>query len=340
MAKHAAPSHPAGPDLRSRLVLTAAAMVALLLFVVAMIASYSGAFANPTLRHLDVAVAAPPQLLEALESQNALAVTESPDAASVRDLVYERRADAGFAVGADRTLTVYVAGGGGRSVVTAAESVGRAFAGGAGLNTVVEDVAPTTAADPSGTVEFYAVIFLSIGASVGATLLSRMMGAARTPRTLGLRTLSLAGHSALLAAGVTAYVDGGLGALTGHTAPLFGALWLYAMAVGGAVTGVAAAFGTIASLVLTLFLVIVGNAAAAGPVGRPLLSGFYRLFTHIVPQGSGVELLRSLQYFGGNGAATAMLTLGAWAAAGCVLAALATVLRSRTRRADESRLLA
>ena len=79
-------------------------------------------------------------------------------------------------------------------------------------------------------------------------------------------------------------------------------LWLYAMAVGGAVTGVAAAFGTVASMALTAFLVVIGNAAAAGPVGRPLLSGFYSTFTAIVPQGSGVSLLRSVAYFGGNGA--------------------------------------
>lgn len=328
MAKHAADTR--AP--RSQLTITAAALAALIAFVIAMVASYSGAFANPTLRHLDVAVAAPPQVLAALEGQDTLAVTESPDAAGVRDLVYQRRADAGFAVGADHRLTIYVAGGGGRSVVAAAETVGQTLATETGLTAVIEDVAPTTAADPSGTVEFYAVIFLSIGASVGATLLSRTMGPARTARTLGLRTLSLAGYSAVLAAGVTAYVDGGLGALTGHTGALFGALWLYAMAVGGAVTGVAAAFGTVASLVLTLFLVIVGNAAAAGPVGRPLLSGFYRLFTHIVPQGSGVDLLRSLQYFGGNGAATAVLTLAVWAAAGAVLAALATVVARRPTR--------
>ncbi|MGE2716895.1 hypothetical protein ACQI4L_22795 [Mycolicibacterium litorale] len=326
MPKHAASAR----NSRSQPAVTAAALVALMLFVIAMIASYSGAFANPTLRHLDVAVAAPPEMLEAIKGQDALAVIESPDAARVHDLVYERRADAGFAVGPDRTLTVYVAGGGGRSVVTAAESVGRALAAETGLNVAIDDVAPTTPADPAGTVEFYAVIFLSIGASVGATLLSRTMGATRSPRILGLRTLSLAGYSALLAAGVTAYVDAALGALTGHTWQLFGALWLYAMAVGGAVTGVAAAFGTVASLLLTLFLVIVGNAAAAGPVGRPLLSGFYRLFTHIVPQGSGVDLLRSLQYFGGNGASTPVVTLAVWAAVGGVLAAAGALVRLRT----------
>ena len=63
-------------------------------------------------------------------------------------------------------------------------------------------------------------------------------------------------------------------------------------------------------MVLTLFLVVVGNAAAAGPVGRPLLSGFYSTFSWIVPQGSGVALLRSISYFGGNGALTPLVDPG------------------------------
>jgi hypothetical protein len=137
--------------------------------------------------------------------------------------------------------------------------------------------------------------------------------------------------SALLAGAVTFYVDMILGALTGHTWQVFGALWLYAMAVGGAVTGVAAAFGTVASMALTAFLVVVGNAAAAGPVGRPLLSGFYSTFTTIVPQGSGVSLLRSVMYFGGNGAMTALVTLAIWGAAGCLLAIGATASRLNYR---------
>jgi len=135
----------------------------------------------------------------------------------------------------------------------------------------------------------------------------------------------------VLAGAVTVYVDVILGALTGHTWQVFGALWLYAMAVGGAITGVAAAFGSFASMVLTAFLVVIGNAAAAGPVGRPLLSGFYSTFTAIVPQGSGVSLLRSVEYFGGHGAQTPLFTLAIWGAAGCLLAIVATASRVNYR---------
>lgn len=308
------------------------AMVTFTLLVLAMIASYAGAFAKPTLHHLDVAVSAPQQMLDALEARTELDVTAVGDDGAARTQVLERKTDAAFVVDPSGRLDIYVAGGGGRSVATAAENVGRAAAAQAGLAPAVTDIAPTSAGDPSGTVEFYAVIFVSIGASVGAAAFGRLVGAVRRPWTLGLRTLTLSAYSALLAGVVTVYVDAALGALTGHPWQVFGALWLYAMAVGGAVTGVAAAFGTVAAMTVTAFLVIVGNAAAAGPIGRPLLSGFYTTFNHVVPQGSGVSLLRSIEYFGGHGALTPLGTLMIWAATGCALAVLATSVRMPAAR--------
>lgn len=340
MGKHnghtVTPSVPKGHGItRTQVRHVVLAMVTFTLLVLAMIASYAGAFAKPTLHHLGIAVAAPQQMIDALQTRSELDVTAVVDDAAARALVLERKADAAFVVapsggtGTESTgrLDIYVAGGGGRSVATAAETVGRTTAAEAGLAPAVTDIAPTSPGDPSGTVEFYAVIFVSIGASVGAAAFGRLVGAVRRPWTLGLRTLTLSAYSALLAGVVTIYVDAALGALTGHPWQVFGALWLYAMAVGGAVTGVAAAFGTVAAMAVTAFLVIVGNAAAAGPIGRPLLSGFYTTFNHVVPQGSGVSLLRSIEYFGGNGALTPLGTLMIWAATGCVLAVLATTLR-------------
>lgn len=316
---------------RSAVRVTVLGLAGLAVFVIAMIASYSGAFANPTLRHLTVAVSAPEPVVDGLRDVDGLNVDAVSDPQAAQRQLYERRADAAFAVTADHGMTIYVAGGGGRSVSAAAENVGRSAARQAGLPVLVEDIAPTSAADPSGTVEFYAVIFLSIGASLGAALLGRLMGSVRTPARLGLRTLSLAGFSTVLAGAVALYVGPVLGALTGHGWQVFGVLWLYAMAVGGAVTGVAAAFGSLAAVALGVFLVVVGNAAAAGPVGRPLLSGFYSTLTTVVPQGSGVSLLRSVLYFGGNGALAPLVTLALWAGAGCLFAVVATAVRVNYR---------
>jgi hypothetical protein len=328
VAKHAAPQTiTEAPASRADVRNAALSMIALTIFVVAMIASYAGAFAKPTLHHLDVAVSGPEEVVAAIRAQDSLAVTHVSDDAAARRAVHERRADAAFVLTPTGGMNIYLAGGGGRSVSNAAEAVGRSIAAKAGLAPTVADLAPLSPGNPTGTVEFYAIIFISIGASVGATIVGRIMGTVRRPAAFARRTVTLAAYSALLAAPVTVYIDTVLGAVTGHGWQIFGALWLYALAVGGAITGVAAAAGTVASTVLTLFLVIVGNAAAAGPVGRPLLSHFYSTFSMIVPQGSGVALLRSLQYFGGNGSATPILTLAVWAASGCVLALAATVAR-------------
>jgi hypothetical protein len=306
MAKHQAPErHPARDRAAVRTVVLA--MIGLALLVIAMLASYSGACAKPTLHHMTVAVAAPEQVVNGIRGQEALAVNEVGDDAAARRRVYERKSDAAFVVSPTGEMKIYVAGGGGRSVANAAETVGRAVAAKAGLTPAVEDVAQASAGDPSGTVEFYAIIFISNGASVGATVLGRLMGTVRRPLTLALRSATLAGYSALLAGAVTVYVDVILGALTGHTWQLFGALWLYAMAVGGVVTGAAAAFGSVVSMGLTAFL--------------------YSTFTAIVPQGSGVSLLRSVSYFGGNGAQTPPVSMVIWGAAGCLLAIVATASR-------------
>jgi hypothetical protein len=322
----------ASPDIAKTGILNMVlAMTALTVFVIAMIASYAGAFAKPTLHHLTVAVAAPAKVIDAVRGRDALAINEVGDDAAAQRQVRERSADSAFVVSPGGEMTIYVAGGGGRSVATAAETVGRDIAARGGFAATVRDLAPTSAADPSGTVEFYAIIFISIGASLGATAFGYIMGKVREPTRFVLRTLTLMGYSALLAGVVTVYVDAVLGALPGHTWAVFGALWLYAMAVAGAVTGAAGAFGAPVSMLLTLFLVVVGNAAAAGPVGRPLLSGFYSTFSMIVPQGSGVALLRSISYFDGNGAQAPLVTLGIWAAAGCLLAVLATASRVNYR---------
>ena len=247
MAKHQAPDRHPVRD-RTAVRTMALAMIGLAIFVLAMIASYSGAFAKPTLHHMTVAVAGPQQLVDGIRGQESLAVTQVGDGAAARQQVYERKSDAAFVASPTGQLQIYVAGGGGKSVASAAETIGRAVAAKANLAPTVEDVAPPSAGDPSGTVEFYAIIFISIGASVGATVLGRLMGTVRRPLTLALRTATLAGYSALLAGVVTIYVDVILGALTGHTWQVFGALWLYSMAVGGAITGVAAAFGSVASM--------------------------------------------------------------------------------------------
>ena len=119
-------------------------MAALTVFVVAMIASYSGAFAKPTLHHLTVAVAGPQQVVDGIRGQDALG--RHPGRRCGRRARPGLRPQDRRRVRRRRRpgdLKIYVAGGGGRSVANAAETVGRAIAAKAGLTPTVEDVAPT-----------------------------------------------------------------------------------------------------------------------------------------------------------------------------------------------------
>jgi hypothetical protein len=132
MAKHQAPERHPVRD-RAAVRTTAFAMIGLTLFVIAMIASYSGAFAKPTLHHMAVAVAGPQQVVDGIRGQESLTVTEVGDDAAARQQVYERKTDAAFVVAPTGDMKIYVAGGGGRSVANAAETVGRSIAAKTGV---------------------------------------------------------------------------------------------------------------------------------------------------------------------------------------------------------------
>src|SRR5882724_12281505 len=109
MAKHQAPDRHPVRD-RAAVRTTALAMIGLTLFVIAMIASYSGAFAKPTLHHMNVAVAGPQQIVDAIRGQDTLSVTKVDDGAAAREQVYDRKTDAAFVVEPTGGLKVYVAG--------------------------------------------------------------------------------------------------------------------------------------------------------------------------------------------------------------------------------------
>src|SRR5215207_7018731 len=113
MARHASPTVTTS-GIRNMVL----AMMALTMFVVAMIASYSGAFARPTLHHLTVAVAAPEQLVDAIRGQDALSVNVVGDDAAARQQVLEREADSAYVVAPTGEMTIYVAGGGGERAAT------------------------------------------------------------------------------------------------------------------------------------------------------------------------------------------------------------------------------
>lgn len=149
------------------------AMIGLTAVIMAVFCSYASAFGKPAARHIPIAVAASPAVLAKLEKSPALRVYRVPDLAVARSMVEDRAVYGGLVLPRTGRATLVVANGGGHAVETVLVQLGQQAAGTA-LDTV--DVAPTSPGDPNGLVEFYCVVFLGVGAAVGATMLARILG--------------------------------------------------------------------------------------------------------------------------------------------------------------------
>jgi Protein of unknown function (DUF3533) len=305
------------------------AVLGLTVVVAAFLASYASALGNPGPRHVPVAVSAPPAVLRELGASPQLRVYSVPGPAKARTMVEDRAAYGALVLPRTGPATVLVANGGGHSVEAILVPIGQRLARTEGTTLTTVDVAPTSPNDPNGTVEFYCIAFLFLGASIGATVLGRVAGPVRGPRGALARLGLVVAYAALLSVVVTLFADVALGDLVGHFGLLFLTLWLYVVAVCLAVTGVSALVGPV-SIVLIIVLIVLGNPSSGGPVPRPLLNGFYSALNPVLPQGAALSALRGVQYFGDQGIALALLCLLIWALVG--LASLgAAVLRDVLR---------
>jgi hypothetical protein len=306
------------------------AMIGLTAVIVAVFCSYSSAFGKPAAHHVPVAVAAPPAVLAKLETSPALRVYQVRDLAVARSMVEDRTVYGGLVLARTGRATLVVANGGGHAVEAVLVQLGQQAAGTA-LSTV--DVAPTSPGDPNGLVEFYCVVFLGIGAAVGATMLARTLGPVPHLRGALKRLGLMMMHTALLSAAITLFTDVVYGALAGHFWFLFLTLWLYVVAVCLAISGIAELAGPLASIALIGLFIAFGNTSSGGAVPRPLLDGFFSALNPVLPQGAALSALRGVQYFGDRGIGTGLLCLTIWAAAGLVLLGVAGLRASHHRPA-------
>ena len=327
--------HSEGPGSHRRVINGLLAIVSVTLFALAMFASYSAALGNPALRSVSIAVQAPAAVVDGLRSHAQIHVTtEATDDAA--QTAVRTRAQAGAIVVSDpKTVTVYIAYGGGISTARSIAGIGNNVAAQLGATATVTDLAPLAPDDPNGTIEFYAIVFVTVAAGLGATILGRVFGTVRNPEGFIERTLFLVLQALVLAGVMTVFADFVFNANTQQPWGEFGILALLAMCVGGAITGVGAAVGTIGSLALTLGFTVLGNPSSGGPVGEPLLPGFFAALAPVVPQGGAMSAIRSILYFNGNGALPGLLDLVAWGILG-ILGAFIAMYRRYLHRADDA----
>lgn len=310
--------------------------IAILFLAMAMLTSYSSAFGNPTPNNVQLAVTGDAATIVALEQQDSLDITVVASGAAAQAAVLDRDADGAVvlpAPGSGAAVKTYVASGGGRGLSQAVSGIGDSIAGKLDATNEITDLAPMAKNDPVGSIEFYAILFAGLGAALGATIFGRILGTVDTSAKFVERSVVLVVYSGVLAGLITLWIDSALNAVTVDPPAVFAVLWLTAVAIGGAVTGVAALGGTIAALVMTLALVILGNTSSGGPLGIHLLNDFFQTLYYVFPQGDALDLLRSVQYFDGAAVSAPIIRLGIWAVSGILLTLTAMLIRSRRESA-------
>ncbi|MFY0513461.1 ABC transporter permease [Streptomyces anulatus] len=182
----------------------------------------------------------------------------------------------------------------------------------------VTDVVAAPPGDPRGS---------ALGASVLPLALAGMAAGA-VVTLMGLRgaraAVTLIGAAALVGLAATAVAHSWLGALTGDWWTVAGVLALTVLAIGSAVAGLAALFGSRGIGLGALLMVLLGNPFSGVTSAPELLPEPVGAIGQWLPPGAGGSLLRSVAFFDGSAAGAAVLTLSLW-----TLFGLAAVLFAR-----------
>jgi hypothetical protein len=313
-------------------------VLGVLLVQVAFIASYVGAFHQPTAHGIEVGVVAPTaQSSAVVERLNALdgsplSAEAVADEATARDRLEDGSLAAVLVVDADGTQdTLLVATARGATLTTAVEQIAQQVETQQDRTFTTEDVVPLQDGDARGLTGFY----LTIGWLVGGYLVASLLGVAKGARPAnGRRAVIRLGAMVPYAvvSGLTGalVVDQWLGALTGHFWAVAGVGTLLVLASASVTMALQVLFGTIGIGLTVLLFVVLGNPSAGGAYQSELLPGLWRGVGQLLPNGAGTTALREIVYFGGSGAAGHVWLIAGWALVGAVVALAASYRRPLT----------
>ncbi|MCX2968087.1 MULTISPECIES: DUF3533 domain-containing protein [Streptomyces] len=334
-------------ELRGAVTLRAALLVlGVLALQLAFVASYVGAFHQPSPDDVPVAVAAPDAVrsqlvddLEALPDDPLEVALGTADADEARQAVEDRTVDGALVVDpAGDTDTLLLAGGAGTALADALTRVFEGVAEERGRSLTVEDLVPAQRGDARGLTSFYLVVGWCVGGYLCAAILAMSYGArpANLARAL-VRLLALAVVAVAAGLGGAAVVGPLLDALPGGLWPLAGLGALVVFAVGAATLALQGVAGVVGVGLAILLVVVLGNPSAGGAFPGPLLPPFWRAIGPFLPPGAGTWSTRSIAYFDGAALTGPLVVLAAWAVVGTALTLLAAVLRRRSREPEPAR---
>ncbi|TDC69327.1 ABC transporter permease [Streptomyces hainanensis] len=320
----------------------AAAVVSLL--VAASAAAFAGcytyALANPTPRHIPVAVVGHPPpadgpqpggwevppgrcpQAQACDFVDALERGLGADLSIHRYADYPQAVDAVesqsvFAIlrGQDRRVEMDVASAAGATVAELLTRQGPPAAKAAGVKIEVRDIKPLQSGDPRGLAVFYITIAAVIMGFLGTVQLAVNVPALRPAE----RVAFVVGYAALGALAIVAVVDWWLGALEMPVAQSWGILALTMFTSGMVYAMFNTLFGRWALLPTWGLMVMLGNPSSGGAVSWPLLPTALGVIGRWLPPGASVDAQHTAIYFPGHQHARPYLVLAGWALVSCVV---------------------
>lgn len=311
-------------------------LLGVILFEMAFVVSYLGAFHSPTPHRIPLAVLAPARIeartvagLNRLPG-DPLAARPVADAAQARGMVLGRSVEAALLLTprapADRLL---LASAGGPSAAQTVSQVVQRVRGRRPVKVV--DLRPPNPADGRGLSSFYLMIGLIIGGYVASSALSMSFGARpANPHRTVIRLGVLAVTSVVSGLGAVIIVDPVFSALTGHFFALWGIATLATFAAATSAMAFQVLLGPLGIALSMLLFVVLGNPSAGGVYPSSLLPPFWAAIGQALPNGATVTLVRDTAYFDGHHTATQWWVLSAWAAGG-LLAGCAASLHARAQ---------
>jgi hypothetical protein len=314
----ARPAHPHRPP-------TAAVVLGVPLVLAAVIAVVLLALGLPAVKgaphDLPIGVAGPAaattQLQAGLEQREpgAFAVTTYADESALTAAIRDRDVYGGIVAGPGGP-TVLTASAASPAVAQALTQLGTGLAQQQGAAATVRDVVPLPADDPRGGGLATILLPLVIGAIASAVALGRLAGSRR------VQLAALAVYSAVAGLTFAAVLHHVFGTLPGDYLVEAGVLSATIAAAALALLGLQHLLGRLGLALGAATLVLLANPLSGAATAPEFLASSWRELGQGMPPGAGSQLLRSVAFFDGAGAAGAWWVLAAWAAAGLLLLAV------------------
>ena len=309
-------------------------------FVIAFAVCIIGTYHKPHPNNIKVGVVGPPALTAPLRAGLEKAAGSAFDirpvvtVADAAHQVRQRDLNAAFvhAANPQQPASVIVASANGRLVATAAETLAGPSRRPRALSSSYASSAPSPRGMSSRLGIFMFMIVCTHCGYIAPTILETL-----APALLPSRRYAIIAATALLVSALTYLIGGlGFGTYTGSVGTILafiGVGALYGFTIGLDTRLLQALIGPFAIFISLAIFVFLNIASLGATYTSPVLPGFWRFVNHFWIGAQAVNAQHSILYFGGQGVATDMLRLLAWA--GVITALLVLPVSRKLERQRE-----